>query len=440
MIEDLMNLNQSIRKPKVFISLVISFIIIITACQPTTPEPILQNDESTVQMLIEKATTSGLLEYIITNNPYEYDDLDHAKKVLSTLPEVDLRELLTKQNLSFDIYQSDLMKRNSDDKKPTTKDLDVEEKTETPTPIEEPIEEPIAKITVTGNEIVNFKGNFTPTIGFFITDTGLILTSSNIINNDGSDAIASGNGFPDTLTTIVGLNEKTETALVKTSIPGTYNPLAFFEPLPGIMLTSPGSEVIVMRSNCPSCPAGYLTSLPATILSQTTSNGIEIIKLNTSLDPTFNGAPILNAENKVIGMITSPIEGIGISNKSINLNKLKLGSMIYNPTLARDLNPNEIVISPFPMFFSGEAKLDGNPVPNDTVIYAKIGDYISQPVYTDQGLFSFLTIQAPNTDLLGESITFYVDGFLALESSIFQTSMDEPLTVLDLSSNPGSKS
>jgi hypothetical protein len=436
MIKDLMNLNQSIRKPKVFISLVISFIIIITACQPATPEPILQNDESTVQMLIEKATTSGLLEYIITNNPYEYDDLDHAKKVLSTLPEVDLRELLSKQNLSFDIYQSDLMKRNSDDENPTTKDLDVEEKTETPTPIEEPI----AKITVTGNEIVNFKGNFTPTIGFFITDTGLILTSSNIINNDGSDAIASGNGFPDTLTTIVGLNEKTKTALVKTSIPGTYNPLAFFEPLPGIMLTSPGSEVIVMRSNCPSCPAGYLTSLRATILSQTTSNGIEIIKLNTSLDPTFNGAPILNAENKVIGMITSPIEGIGISNKSINLNKLKLGSMIYNPTLARNLNANGIVISPFPMFFSGEAKLDGNPVPNDTLIYAKMGDYISQPVYTDQGLFSFLTIQAPNTDLLGESITFYVDGFLALESSIFQTSMDEPLTILDLSSNPGSKS
>ena len=159
------------------------------------------------------------------------------------------------------------------------------------------------------------------------------------------------------------------------------------------------------------------------------------LQLNTSLDSSFEGGPVLDSDNKVIGVITDPLGGTVSTIVGAGIDKMSLGSKIYQPTKPEDLeNFSQATTPPFPSFYSGAASINGIPVSDGTLIYARVENYISEAVVTSNDKYSFLII-GPPTDrgFLNEKVVFYIDGFIAEQTSIYQTSMDDPLTKLDLS-------
>ena len=198
-----------------------------------------------------------------------------------------------------------------------------------------------------------------------------------------------------------------------------------------------GTKVRAVRSQCESCPAGYQTQLETTIVSSSNENNISTLQLNTSLDSSFEGGPVLDSDNKVIGVITDPLGGTVSTIVGAGIDKMSLGSKIYQPTKPEDLeNFSQATTPPFPSFYSGAASINGIPVSDGTLIYARVENYISEAVVTSNDKYSFLII-GPPTDrgFLNEKVVFYIDGFIAEQTSIYQTSMDDPLTKLDLSAN-----
>ena len=194
-----------------------------------------------------------------------------------------------------------------------------------------------------------------------------------------------------------------------------------------------------MRSGCASCPIGYQTQFETTVLSGSLENNISTLQLNTSLDPSFEGGAVLDSTNKVIGVITDPLGGTVSTIIGAGTDKMSLGSKIYKATKPEDILEegfSQATTPPFPSFFSGDASINGIAVKDGTVIYARIDNYISESVVTKEGKYSFLQI-GPPTDIgfLDEKIVFYIDGFITEQTGVYQTSMENPLTKLDLSAN-----
>ena len=118
---------------------------------------------------------------------------------------------------------------------------------------------------------------------------------------------------------------------------------------------------------------------------------------------------------------------------------MSLGSKIYKPTTPEDILEegfSQATTPPFPSFFSGNASINGVAVKDGTLIYARIDNYISESVVTTEGKYSFLKIGPPiDVGFLDEKIVFYIDGFVTEQTSVYETSMSDPLTKLDLSAN-----
>jgi chitodextrinase len=103
---------------------------------------------------------------------------------------------------------------------------------------------------------------------------------------------------------------------------------------------------------------------------------------------------------------------------------------------------------PIPSDYSGYVTVNGEPAPDGTLVYAKIGDYTSNSVaVSDGGLYRYLLVAPPDSDDIGKTIEFYVDpdaggptaAALADETSTFEvgTSHDDfDLTVVVVDSTP----
>tara|TARA_B100000686_G_scaffold143066_1_gene150558 strand:- start:516 stop:1712 length:1197 start_codon:yes stop_codon:yes gene_type:complete len=319
-----------------------------------------------------------------------------------------------------------------DKTKPTT-DAKEEEPTNPMTPEKEEIVEPELK-PLSGNEIVGITGTFLPSSGFLISENGLLLTTT-IINKSTTAVTVVGNDFQAVGGEIIGFSEFSEIAVVQTTRPDAYEYLELSDDT----IFPPGSKVRVVRSGCTSCPVGYQTQFETTVLSGSLENNISTLQLNTSLDPSFEGGAVLDSTNKVIGVITDPLGGTVSTIVGVGIDKMSLGSKIYKPTTPEDILEegfSQATTPPFPSFFSGNASINGVAVKDGTLIYARIDNYISESVVTTEGKYSFLKIGPPiDVGFLDEKIVFYIDGFATEQTSVYETSMSDPLTKLDLSAN-----
>ena len=320
------------------------------------------------------------------------------------------------------------------EEKPSSEEPKAEPKKEEPKPEpkkEEPKPEPK---NITGNELVGITGAFLPSSGFFINDKGLLLTST-IVNKSTTAVTVVDGDSQSTAGEIIGFSEFSNIAVIQTTGKPTYEYLN----LSTETFFPAGTKVKVVRTQCGSCPVGYQTLFETTILSTSVENNISTLQLNTSLDSSFEGGPVLDSNNDVIGVITFPLDGIVSKIRSSDLNKMSLGSKIFQPSKPEDIlgaDFSQATTPPFPVFFSGAASINGIPVSDGTLIYARVENYISEAVTTSNGKYSFLKI-GPPTDLgfLNEKVLFYIDGFITDQTGIYQTSMNDPLTKLDLSAN-----
>ena len=317
------------------------------------------------------------------------------------------------------------------EEKPSNGSLATDKSEDTPKPTSPPQEETIALVkNITGNELVGVTGAFLPASGFLINENGLLLTST-IINKATTAVTVLDSNARSTGGDVIGFSEFSNIAVIQTTGENTYEYLE----LSTETFFPEGTKVRAVRSQCESCPAGYQTQLETTIVSSSNENNIYTLQLNTSLDSSFEGGPVLDSDNKVIGVITDPLGGTVSTIVGAGIDKMSLGSKIYQPTKPEDLeNFSQATTPPFPSFYSGAASINGIPVSDVTLIYARVENYISEAVVTSNDKYSFLII-GPPTDrgFLNEKVVFYIDGFIAEQTSIYQTSMDDPLTKLDLS-------
>tara|TARA_B100000029_G_scaffold137596_2_gene132431 strand:+ start:2012 stop:3208 length:1197 start_codon:yes stop_codon:yes gene_type:complete len=324
-------------------------------------------------------------------------------------------------------------KIEEEDKADTSAD---EKEEETPKPAPPKKEEVIApkQKPLSGNEIVGITGTFLPSSGFLISENGLVLTST-IVNKSTTAVTIVGSDFQAVGGEIIGFSEFSEIAVVQVTQPNTYEYLELSDDT----IFPPGSKVRVVRSGCTSCPVGYQTQFETTVLSGSLENNISTLQLNTSLDPSFEGGAVLDSTNKVIGVITDPLGGTVSTIVGAGIDKMSLGSKIYKPTTPEDILEegfSQATTPPFPSFFSGNASINGVAVKDGTLIYARIDNYISESVVTTEGKYSFLKIGPPiDVGFLDEKIVFYIDGFATEQTSVYETSMSDPLTKLDLSAN-----
>ncbi len=91
------------------------------------------------------------------------------------------------------------------------------------------------------------------------------------------------------------------------------------------------------------------------------------------------------------------------------------------------------VIPAFPMSFSGSATVAGNPIPDCTFVYARIGESISGFIPIIGGLFNGVTIGALESSAGGQPVTFHLsDDVIAAETQPYfyiQSPPDPPSLV-----------
>ncbi len=87
----------------------------------------------------------------------------------------------------------------------------------------------------------------------------------------------------------------------------------------------------------------------------------------------------------------------------------------------------------WPMVFSGQVTVGNEPVSEGRDIVARIGSFESRPATTLEGRYVSLSVGPQGRNLLGQPISFHMDGLTAAETALF-VEVDGPVTVaLDLS-------
>ena len=76
-------------------------------------------------------------------------------------------------------------------------------------------------------------------------------------------------------------------------------------------------------------------------------------------------------------------------------------------------------LPPGPFIYSGTATVAGVPVPDGHTIFARIGEYQSEPVTVSGGKYSFLSVSPVDSALARQTITFYLDGLQGDQTDVY---------------------
>ena len=280
--------------------------------------------------------------------------------------------------------------------------------------------------------------------GFVFDSSGLILTTASAVTGlESAEVSIPGTGA--FTGTVVGRDEFFDIAVLRIS-PGRSIPsLSFADPrgiVAGIPSVAVGYQSEGILGNAPTVLAGTVTGLR-------TLAGVTYLQTDTSLNQGNGGGPLSNNVGDVIGVNTTrvsevfggqPAQGIGlsvhVSSVLERLGVMKAGAQLYRPTTESDILPEGPTegLAPFPNLFKLDRILiNGEAAPLGTTVFARVGRYVTQWVTIREGSPQYVAVGPPIAEgFVGQTVTFYVDGFKADEQAVFTPSQDDPIRIVTL--------
>ena len=313
----------------------------------------------------------------------------------------------------------------------------------TPTPTPKPIISLEDVVREVESSVVRINIGNTQGTGFVFDDEGHILTSSDLIPLDATEIRVTHATTGTVRATLVGRDARKDVAVLQLDVPAEIPALE----LVGDAFVPPSESIVAV--GFPGGAAGQ----GATGLSGRIRTRHEIDEtLYFQTDPAFgaglNGAPILNLNAVVIGIVSLRNEqllgpaqtsvGIGVSIGSIlsNVDDLTKGAKFFLPNRNCDVTNGSVPpLPPFPLFFSGQATLHGQPAPVGATIQARLECYITTFTFVrEEGVYRNVHVAPPEEDdgFVGSPVKFYVNGFLADQTFNYRRSLSDPNETLDL--------
>ena len=280
--------------------------------------------------------------------------------------------------------------------------------------------------------------------GFVISPDGYIMTSSDLIPLSVTQVDLSHPGVGPLVADVVGRDESRDIVVLRIHVPDDIPHLAFKDP-PIVPIGEFG--VVVGYSGTAAGGVGA-TAVPGAVSSTRPYEGTQYFQVNAAYSAGLSGAPVIDQNFRVLGMVSlrrevvapgsQPGTGLFVSVVSLiaNLDNLKRGSQIFyphSPPVPGAIPPPP----PFPLIFHGEAYVDGVPVAVGATIQARLAGYTTPIIEVEfEGFYPFIRVNPPiESGFVGETITFYVDGFLASESHVYEIDETDPIVDLTLTAH-----
>ena len=148
---------------------------------------------------------------------------------------------------------------------------------------------------------------------------------------------------------------------------------------------------------------------------------------NAFRNTNFYGAPLINREGEIVAMgIQNPqtesanIIGLTADVIQAKLPILKKGQFIYLYTPPPKANTNSAVVWPR-TYSKGSVTVNGSPAPENTFVFARVGNFVSRWITVADGKYRALAIDPWSSAAINEPIVFYVNGYVAdQQSEIFE--------------------
>ena len=286
--------------------------------------------------------------------------------------------------------------------------------------------------------------------GFVISPDGYIMTNSDLIPLSVTQVDLTHPGVGPLLADVVGRDETRDIAVLRIHVPDEIPHLTFKDP-PIVPIGELG--VAVGYDGTVAGGVGAIAAL-ANVSSRRLHDGAQYFQVssaaynNDAYKAGLSGAPVLDQNFKVLGMVSLRSETVvpgapqgsgvfvSVSSLTTNIDKLKRGSQIFYPHTPAVPGPIP-PIPPFPRIFHGPAFVDGVPIAVGAPIQARIGGYVTPIIEVEfEGFYPTLSVNPPTEEgYVGNTITFYIDGFLANETFVYEISDRDPIVMMTLTAD-----
>ena len=267
------------------------------------------------------------------------------------------------------------------------------------------------------------------------------MTSSDLIPLSVTQVDLTHPGVGPLVADVVGRDESRDIAVLRIHVPDDIPHLAFKDP----PIVPIGEFGVVVGYRGTAAGGVGATAVPGDVSSTRPYDGAQYFQVNVAYSAGLSGAPVIDQNFRVLGMVSlrreivapgsQPGTGLFVSVVSLiaNLDNLKRGSQIFyphSPPVPGAIPPPP----PFPLIFQGEAYVDGVPIAVGATIQARLAGYITPIIKVEvEGRYPFIRVNPPiESGYAGETITFYVDGFLASETHVYEIDEKDPIVDLIL--------
>ena len=281
--------------------------------------------------------------------------------------------------------------------------------------------------------------------GFVISPDGFIMTNSDLIPLSVTEVNLIHPAVGSLTGVVVGRDEFRDIAILRVDVEDDLPALTFKDP----PIVPIGESAFVVGYDGTAAGGTGAAGVQGSVSSVRDHENTQYFLVNnTPYKSGLSGAPVLDPNLNVLGMVSlrretvdasaPPESGLFVSVASLtaNLDKLKRGSQIfypYSPPVEGRIPP----LPPFPRLFAGQASIDGVPAAVGAPIQARVGDYVTHITRVkSEGRYSSFRVNPPiERGYSGMEISFYVDGFLANETAVYESSINDPDVVLDLTAD-----
>ena len=280
--------------------------------------------------------------------------------------------------------------------------------------------------------------------GFVISPDGFIMTTSDLIPLLVTEVDLIHPVVGALTGVVVGRDEFRDIAILRIEVEEDLPVLTFKDP----PIVPIGETAFAVGYDGTAAAGSGASGVPGNVSFSRDYEDAQYFLVNASYSAGLSGAPVLDQNFKVLGMVSlrnetvapgAPLgSGIFVSVASLttNLDKLQRGSQIFYPHTPPVPGPIP-PIPPFPRIFHGPAFVDGAPVAVGAPIQARVGGYVTPIIEVEfEGLYPNLPVNPPTEQgYVGMTITFYVDGFLANETFVYEISDRDPFVMMTLTAD-----
>ncbi len=280
--------------------------------------------------------------------------------------------------------------------------------------------------------------------GFVISPDGFIMTTSDLIPLSVTEVDLIHPAAGAFTGVVVGRDEFRDIAIVRIEVEEDLLPLTFKDP----PIVPIGENAFAVGYDGTAAGGSGAAAIPGNVSFSRDYEDAQYFLVNSSYSAGFSGAPVLDQNLKVLGMVSlrnqtvAPGASLGsgifvsVASLTTNIEKLKRGSQIFYPHTPKPPGPIP-PIPPFPRIFNGRAFVDGVPVAVGATIQARVAGYITPIIEVEfEGFYPNLHVNPPTEQgYVGMTIYFYVDGFLANETFVHEISGRDPIVMMTLTAD-----